>query len=132
MTNILQRYNWNIIESCVNHSVVCSSSIYGLWLPLWYLQTLLNTIIQPTEYTTNLSVRYTFLLNHSKNKNLICTVLRLLNNLWYIKKIMSQVYCAKIEGQSTIMIKTRTKQVLDIDCITFLFYWQDDICTVAD
>ena len=23
------------------HSVVCSSSIYGLWLPLWYLQTLL-------------------------------------------------------------------------------------------
>jgi hypothetical protein len=24
------------------HCVVCSSSIYGLWLPLWYLQTLLN------------------------------------------------------------------------------------------
>ncbi len=22
------------------HCVVCSSSIYGLWLPLWYLQTL--------------------------------------------------------------------------------------------
>ena len=25
------------------HCVVCSSSIYGFWLPLWYLQTLLNT-----------------------------------------------------------------------------------------
>jgi hypothetical protein len=23
------------------HCVVCSSSIYGFWLPLWYLQTLL-------------------------------------------------------------------------------------------
>jgi hypothetical protein len=26
------------------HCVVCSSSIYGLWLRLWYLQTLLLTI----------------------------------------------------------------------------------------
>jgi len=25
----------------VAHCVVCSSSIYGFWLPLWYLQTLL-------------------------------------------------------------------------------------------
>jgi hypothetical protein len=24
------------------HSVVCSSSIYGFWLPIWYLQTLLK------------------------------------------------------------------------------------------
>jgi hypothetical protein len=24
------------------HCVVCSSSIHGFWLPLWYLQTLLN------------------------------------------------------------------------------------------
>jgi hypothetical protein len=24
--------------------VVCSSSIYGFWLPLWYLQTLLNQV----------------------------------------------------------------------------------------
>ena len=24
------------------HGVVCSSSIYGFWLPLWYLQTLLE------------------------------------------------------------------------------------------
>ena len=26
------------------HYVVCSSSIYGFWLPLWYLQTLLWTL----------------------------------------------------------------------------------------
>ena len=25
----------------LSHCVVCSSSIYGFWLPLWYLQTLL-------------------------------------------------------------------------------------------
>jgi len=28
------------------HYVVCSSSIYGFWLPLWYLQTLLITILR--------------------------------------------------------------------------------------
>jgi hypothetical protein len=27
----------------VSHCVVCSSSIYGFWLPLWYLQTLLTS-----------------------------------------------------------------------------------------
>jgi hypothetical protein len=26
------------------HCVVCSSSMYGFWLPLWYLQTLLNVV----------------------------------------------------------------------------------------
>ena len=28
------------------HCVVCSSSIYRLWLPLWYLQTLLVNILE--------------------------------------------------------------------------------------
>ena len=27
---------------CSDHCVVCSSPIYGFWLPLWYLQTLLT------------------------------------------------------------------------------------------
>jgi hypothetical protein len=27
------------------HCVVCSSSIHGFWLPLWYLQTLLFNIL---------------------------------------------------------------------------------------
>jgi hypothetical protein len=37
------------------HCVVCSSSIYGFWLPLWYRQTLLTT-----ESTTNKNVDITF------------------------------------------------------------------------
>ena len=31
------------------HSVVCSSSIHGFWLPLWYLQTLLRTNLLSTS-----------------------------------------------------------------------------------
>ena len=34
-----------------SHCVVCCSSIYGFWLPLWYLQTLLNL-------SKSLSLRY--------------------------------------------------------------------------
>jgi hypothetical protein len=30
-----------LVLFCFRHCVVCSSSIYGLWLPLWYLQTFL-------------------------------------------------------------------------------------------
>jgi hypothetical protein len=30
-----------------SHCIVCSSSIYGFWLPLWYLQTLLVPIKTP-------------------------------------------------------------------------------------
>jgi hypothetical protein len=32
-------------NSSFDHCVVCSSSIYGFWLPLWCLQTLLLTIV---------------------------------------------------------------------------------------
>ena len=32
------------------HCVVCSSSIYGFWLPLWYLQTLLDKEINQNIY----------------------------------------------------------------------------------
>ena len=38
------------------HCVVCSSSIYGFWLPLWYLQTLLKSVTnwgQPTVKLVN-------------------------------------------------------------------------------
>jgi hypothetical protein len=37
------------------HCVVCSSSIYGFWLPLWYLQTL-PTISLITIWTTRLAL----------------------------------------------------------------------------
>jgi hypothetical protein len=40
------------------HCVVCSSSIYGFWLPLWYLQTLF-----PEMASCALNVISTFLLD---------------------------------------------------------------------
>jgi len=33
------------------HCVACSSSIYGFWLPLWYLQALLTPIVKLLWYT---------------------------------------------------------------------------------
>jgi len=30
------------VDRCFSFCVVCSSSIYGFWLPLWYPQTLLR------------------------------------------------------------------------------------------
>jgi hypothetical protein len=38
------------------HRLVCSSSIYGFWLPLWYLQTLLITGIPGYLFLINLLV----------------------------------------------------------------------------
>jgi hypothetical protein len=43
LTNVLYHWKKNIIDYsfCTfsfGHCVVCSSSIYGFWLPLWYLQ----------------------------------------------------------------------------------------------
>jgi hypothetical protein len=35
---------WQNVVFLFGHCVVCSSSIYGFWLPLWYLQTLLWTV----------------------------------------------------------------------------------------
>jgi hypothetical protein len=32
------------------HCVVCTSSIYGFWKPLWYLQTLLMTLYTVYKY----------------------------------------------------------------------------------
>jgi hypothetical protein len=41
------------------HCVVCSSSIYGFWLPLWYLQTLLKDI-QERNISDHFSYLHTF------------------------------------------------------------------------
>ena len=35
------------------HCVICSCSIYGFWLPLWYLQTVLEPSYQHLEISTN-------------------------------------------------------------------------------
>ena len=41
-----------------DHCVVCPSSIYGLWLPLWYLQTLLTSVAR-SSYTCICLIRDT-------------------------------------------------------------------------
>jgi len=43
------------------HCVVCSSSIYGLWLPLWYLQTLLIDNHYLYFLFLNSQLKFTFL-----------------------------------------------------------------------
>jgi hypothetical protein len=40
------------------HCVVCSSSIYGSWLPLWYLQTLLWTELVPSHSLPFIQIGY--------------------------------------------------------------------------
>jgi hypothetical protein len=49
------------VDRCVSfctfsfgHCVVCSSSIYGFWLPLWYLQTLLLVLWAQTSPFTEI------------------------------------------------------------------------------
>jgi hypothetical protein len=49
------------------HCVVCSSSIYGFWLPLWYLQTLLIFIICSLVLFTSLGTCCIFVF-HSYGK----------------------------------------------------------------
>jgi hypothetical protein len=41
------------------HCVVCPSSIYGFWLPLWYLQTLLYFVLKQSVIQQN-TQPYTF------------------------------------------------------------------------
>ena len=56
------------------HSVVCSSLIYGFWLPLWYLQTLLTKTIQISHRHKN----HIFRINPRRyHLQQICLALRL-------------------------------------------------------
>ena len=56
---------WSVCTFFLRDCVVCSSSIYGFWLPLWYLQTLLLTITTWPLHSTivlsrsNISLDYT-------------------------------------------------------------------------
>ena len=45
ITRSLVLFVWflDVLSICFGHCVVCPSSIYELWLPLWYLQTLLSS-----------------------------------------------------------------------------------------
>jgi hypothetical protein len=59
------------------HCGVCSSSIYGFWLPLWYLQTLLTykvndrLVITGTYRTSLKDPRYELEIPLYKNSNLV-------------------------------------------------------------
>ena len=50
------------------HCVVCSSSIYRLWLPLWYLQTLLISNLNEISFSFGMSVN-TMILRAKKMRN---------------------------------------------------------------
>jgi hypothetical protein len=43
------------------HCVVCSSSIYGFWLPLWYLQTLLFPVWSRVLIFTHCPIKLIYL-----------------------------------------------------------------------
>jgi len=54
-----------------DHCVICSSSIYGFWLPLWYLQIFRDVSISKDNKT--LEIRATVIrINLSYFYNLIC------------------------------------------------------------
>ena len=66
-----------------SHCVVCSSSIYGFWLPLWYLQTLLKKIhlekyfqhiseIHYLLFSTHITLHRTFLETVTMNHQYKC------------------------------------------------------------
>ena len=68
------------------HCVICSSSIYGFWLPLWYLQTLLvfneslflSIFCMP--YSDDLSKRFDSIIS------IVCLLAdNIWNTLWYEK-----------------------------------------------
>ena len=43
------------VDHCLSHCVFCPSLIYGFWLPLWYLKTLLiNMVIVDLNHNTML------------------------------------------------------------------------------
>jgi hypothetical protein len=62
------------------HYVVCSSSIYGFWLPLWYLQTLLYCYNIFGYHLTRRISETMYTWNHS-NTNSLCTMQNLINML---------------------------------------------------
>jgi len=45
------------------HCVVCLSSIYGFWLPLWYLQTLLQSKVQKYAQSMHSQQGYLYTLS---------------------------------------------------------------------
>ena len=88
------------------HCVVCSSSIYGFWLPLWYLQTLLiyqsnHKQIIATEYHT-LHVIY-----QSNHKQIIAPEYHTLHVIYrWLNIYYYNVITTNMEISNNVVIRT--------------------------
>ena len=80
------------------HRVVCSSSIYGFWLPLWYLQTLLE--VEVREYYSIYSFMCMFcrslfvLLSFSFGHCVVCSssIYGFWLPLWYLQTLLAYLF----------------------------------------
>ena len=76
------------------HCVVCSSSIYGFWLPLWYLQTLLTKL-------SRVYLLFSLFINFY-----LCYILKhLLMRLRYVEKKSYGISFAKVYFRSCFIYK---------------------------
>ena len=87
------------------HYIVCSSLIYGLWLPLWYLQdimlsvllwntNLITPLVSSRHYVVCSSLKYGFDYPCGIFKTLCCLFffdIRIWLPLWYLQDIMLSV-----------------------------------------
>ena len=76
------------------HCVVCSSSIYGLWLPLWYLQTLLCSYLNSNTNQSIITANSDG--NYSINRRLTETKYLELDNLGNISKTFSWPWLSRL------------------------------------
>jgi hypothetical protein len=69
------------------YCVVCSSSIYGFWLPLWYLQTLL------TKHLHN---------KYKHNHIHICRAWTIISNIWFLIDKILTIYISQISFSKVV------------------------------
>ena len=81
-TTDLFSFMYGFVDRCLsicpfsfNHCVVCSSLIYGFWLPHWYLQTLLK----PAQYINDQFMALTNVIIYMSTSNAILILIRKLS-----------------------------------------------------
>ena len=116
------------------HCVVCPSSVYGFWLPLWYLQTVLADAELATTYT---KVRY-YLINtvinmpenssHISNRGL-STMNKMYTNKYsqfaaaaYIAQFQLMIICKKWPFIQMYIIKLHNLTFFVVATLLTLFY----------
>ena len=90
-----------IIDRCLffcsfsfGHCFVCSSSIYGFWLSLWYLQTLLMLKRLTSSYPGFVSFFFFFYLKHIHFKCLNCE--QKIDKQTFVQNVCRYVFIAEI------------------------------------